>query len=286
VANRYKLTITKVAQLQGHKDAVYDFVFDKSSRKLYSVGADGYVVEWSLDRPEEGKLILKSGEAFYSVGLDEHLNCGSKSGLIYAVNLQTNQLENTSQHHNGGVFFASSRFTGGEDGVLHVNGTNHSIATESLRCLLETQDHFLIGASDNNIYALDKTSFEVIQVLRGHTNSVFALELLDENTLVSTGRDATIKAWDLTIFKEVHSVAAHNYQVKSLSYNGNILLSSSMDKTIKIWNDKLELQKVIDLERNASHTNCINKVEWVDENMFVSCSDDRSLILWQVEINS
>jgi WD40 repeat protein len=59
-----------------------------------------------------------------------------------------------------------------------------------------------------------------------------------------------------------------------------------MDKTIKVWNEELDLLKVVDLERNDSHTNCINKVEWLDENMFVSCSDDRSLVLWKVEILS
>ena len=57
-----------------------------------------------------------------------------------------------------------------------------------------------------------------------------------------------------------------------------------MDKTIKFWNDQLELVKVIDFARYQGHTNCINKVEWIDENMFVSCSDDRSLCLWKVEI--
>ncbi len=95
-----------------------------------------------------------------------------------------------------------------------------------------------------------------------------------------------IRAWDLTIGKEVHAVPAHEYQAKSLSYNGKTLLSSSMDKTIKVWNDNLDLLKVIDLERNAGHTNCINKVEWLDDEHFVSCSDDRSLILWKVGINT
>jgi WD40 repeat protein len=91
--------------------------------------------------------------------------------------------------------------------------------------------------------------------------------------------------WDLKSYHEALDVPAHNYQGKSLSFNGEHLLSSSMDKTIKIWTKELELLKVMDYARNQSHINCINKVEWLNTEQFVSCSDDRSLILWQMEIN-
>jgi WD40 repeat protein len=158
------------------------------------------------------------------------------------------------------------------------------LSADSLRCVIETDDSLFVGASDHAIYQLDKTTYEVKRKLMGHTNSVFALAMIDDNTLVSTGRDAMIRAWDLTIGKEVYAVPAHEYQAKSLSYNGSILLSSSMDKTIKLWSNELELLKVIDFEKYEGHTNCINKVQWLDENMFVSCSDDRSLYLWKVEI--
>ncbi len=297
VARRPNIQITKVAHLQGHKDAVYDFVLDKTERTVYSVGAEGYVVKWNLANPENGTLVLQGGEAFYSIWKqDDILKLGSRTGKIYNVNLENNRLLETSQLHQGGVFFMRDKISGGEDGVLlrpktiaqGIDGSftvnDMLLAADSLRCVVENEDSLFVGASDNIIYQLDKDTYEVRRELRGHTNSVFALELFDENTLVSTGRDAVIKAWDLTIGKPVHSVNAHEYQAKSLSYNGSMLLSSSMDKTIKIWNTELELLKVIDLERDESHTNCINKVEWVDENMFVSCSDDRSLILWKVEI--
>ena len=297
MARRPEIQITKVAQFAGHKDSIYDFVLDADTRTMYSACAGGFVVKWDIDNPEEGTMILQSGEAFYSIAkVGNTLKVGSRSGVIYAVDLATNSLRDTTQLHQGGVFFIGNKYSGGEDGVLlrpktiadgiggNFNKNTMLLSADSLRCVIETDDSLFVGASDHTIFQLDKTTYEVKRKLMGHTNSVFALAMIDDNTLVSTGRDAMIRAWDLTIGKEVYAVPAHEYQAKSLSYNGSILLSSSMDKTIKLWSNELELLKVIDFEKYEGHTNCINKVQWLDENMFVSCSDDRSLYLWKVEI--
>ena len=289
MANRPEIKIAKVAQLKGHKDSIYDFVLDKETRTIYSAGAEGYVVKWDIDNPENGILVLQGGEAFYSMTKhDAHLLLGSRNGEIFKVNLADNTLVSKQKKHHGGVFFIMDTTSGGEDGILSYTRNEEQrslqVSNESLRCIIQSEGSYFIGASDHLIYEVDKDTMQVTRTLVGHTNSVFALTLLDEKTLVSTGRDAMIRAWDLTIGKEVYSVAAHEYQGKSVSYNGNILISSSMNKTIKLWNDKLELVKVIDFDRYQGHTNCINKVEWIDENMFVSCSDDRTLCLWKVEI--
>jgi WD repeat-containing protein 61 len=289
MARRPEIKITKVAQLKGHKDSIYDFVVDKKTRTIYSAGAEGYVVKWDIDNPDNGHLVLQGGEAFYSMTKHEtHLLLGSRNGEIFKVNLADNTLVSKQEKHHGGVFFITGTTSGGEDGVLCYTRDKEQcslqVSNESLRCIIQSEVSYFIGASDHLIYEVNKETMQVTRTFSGHTNSVFALAFLDENTLVSTGRDAIIRAWDLTIGKEVFSVAAHEYQAKSLSFNGNILISSSMDKTIKLWNDQLELLKVVDFARYQGHTNCINKVEWIDENMFVSCSDDRLLCLWKVEI--
>ena len=186
--------------------------------------------------------------------------------------------------HQGGVFFIRNSISGGEDGMLAHAGSSTKIADKSLRCVAEGEHTYWVGASDHHIYEIEKNTNKVVRILQGHTNSVFAIEQIDKYTLLSTGRDASIKAWDLTLGKVVHSVPAHDYQAKSLSYNGEILLSSSMDKTIKLWDTELNLLKIIDLQRHTGHTSCVNKIEWLNKDMFVSCSDDRSLLLWKVEI--
>mgnify|MGYP002637488587 FL=1 len=114
MANRPEIKIAKVAQLKGHKDSIYDFVLDKETRTIYSAGAEGYVVKWDIDNPENGILVLQGGEAFYSMTKhDAHLLLGSRNGEIFKVNLADNTLVGKQKKHNGGVFFIMGSMSGG-----------------------------------------------------------------------------------------------------------------------------------------------------------------------------
>ncbi|MDG1045658.1 MAG: hypothetical protein P8P81_03525 [Bacteroidia bacterium] len=287
MATQSKINITKVAQLKGHQDAIYDFVVDFEESYIYSAGAEGYVVRWSIDSPADGKLIMQTGEPIYSIHKKNNvLIVGGRSGTIYQVDLQKKSLLQSDKKHQGGIFIITDDFSGGEDGCIvhHSNSLKETVSTHSLRSVAFGKSSIFLGSSDSNIYQLDKETYQIERILKGHTNSVFGLALVDDTTLVSTGRDAQILAHDLKLNQVVHQVPAHLYQAKNLSWNGRLLLSCSMDKTIKIWDDQLNLLKVIDYDRYEGHTNCINKTQWIDENMFVSCSDDRTLVFWKVEI--
>jgi WD40 repeat protein len=56
-----------------------------------------------------------------------------------------------------------------------------------------------------------------------------------------------------------------------------------MDKTIKIWDlGDYSLLRVMDKQRHNAHVNAINKIAWISPHKFVSISDDRSLMLWEL----
>ncbi|RMZ91515.1 hypothetical protein DV736_g1240, partial [Chaetothyriales sp. CBS 134916] len=74
-----------------------------------------------------------------------------------------------------------------------------------------------------------------IKVLKGHTNGVMALQILDH--ILATGSyDATIKIWDLDTGEEIRTLTGHTMGIRCLQFDEQKLISGSLDKTIKVWN--------------------------------------------------
>ena len=297
-----KISVAKVANFSGHRAAVY--ILEKSINKncFYSSGADGLIIECNTEKKDEGKLIANIGKPVYSLLFDENSNqlfCGTSSGNIHVIDLVENiEIRNIEAHHSG-VFdmklVKNNLITSGGDGTINIFERNIFSLTKKINASSKSarviathsiKNEFAIGFSDWNIKVLN-TELEIKQTLSGHTNSVFALSYSpDGNFLISSGRDAMIKVWDVkNMYKQVLEIPAHTLQVTCIAYNpiGNLFATSSMDKTIKIWDaDNFELLKVIDFARNGSHTNCINKILWINENEFVSCSDDKNVMVWNM----
>jgi F-box and WD-40 domain protein MET30 len=74
-----------------------------------------------------------------------------------------------------------------------------------------------------------------INILKGHTNGVMALQLSD-NILATGSYDATIKLWDLDTGKEMRTLKGHTMGIRCLQFDENKLISGSLDKTLKVWN--------------------------------------------------
>ncbi len=281
--------LAKVAQLKGHKDSIYDIDISEDGSIIYSAGADGYVVCWDWQNSKDGRVVLSAQRPLYSVYLNQindRLYAGSQDGQIYEVDLSKNELISTVQRHKGGVFgfieIQAEVHSFGEDGILANRLNSKSISNKSLRVAVNTGNGYAIGSSDHTIKILNENK-DLITEISAHENSVFALSMSGTDVLASSGRDAMIKLWDLKSYQALKSVAAHSFQVTSLAFQNEILLSSSMDKSIRIWNDDLDLLKVADPLRDQGHTNCVNKVKWLNQSMFVSSSDDRSIIIWEIE---
>jgi WD40 repeat protein len=289
---RTAIKVTKVAKLEGHKGAIYDFSIDSESALIYSCSADGSIVKWDPLNSLNGILVLQADAALYSIYLDESkgvLYAGSMNGTLFGIKLQTAELL-FERKFESAIYsidsFGETLLVACGDGSIRSDKNEHilQLSSKPIRTLCVSNQHCYAGSSDGAIYDIND-QFELRGTLISHNKSVFALEILSDDLLLSAGRDALIKMWDRKIGKPIREVPAHMYQIKSLSRRGGHILSSSMDKTIKVWNLDLELQKVIDFERYQGHTNCINKVKWLDDRMFVSSSDDRTLRVWTFEIN-
>jgi WD40 repeat protein len=302
-----KLQINKIAQLTGHNASIFAVVSEENAQYFLSGAGDGWIVRWDFEAPELGKLIAKVDTQIFSLlylSETQKVVVGNMNGGVHWVDL--NDPENTKNilHHKLGVFaiqqIGEAVYTLGGGGMLSRWNAKTGRAEESLhltnqslRCMdySPLRNELAIGASDHNIYLLDKDSFAIKKVIeKAHENSVFTLKYSPNQTkLLSGGRDAHLRIWDIEQnFAPLSAQPAHWYTINDIIFHpeGHLFATASRDKTIKIWDSQtFELQKVIEGVRDEGHLNSVNGLFWSTyQNYLVSCSDDRSMIIWDIEM--
>jgi WD40 repeat protein len=107
----------------------------------------------------------------------------------------------------------------------------------------------------------------------------------DEQYLVSGGRDAMLRVWDVNDqFTQLSVQPAHMYTINDLAFSpdGRFLITASRDRTIKCWDAQtFELLKVVDTLRYGSHPRSVNCLYWADQ-LLVSGGDDRQAMIWEI----
>ena len=307
-----KIDIKKIAQLTGHQGSVYVLADSGAPQYFLSGAGDGWVVEWDLAKPEVGKLLAKIETNIFALLFIKEKNlivAGNRDGGIHFIDLHDATQNKNVAHHTKGVFsiqlIDNQLITlGGEGSItrwsLAEKRTLESLqlSSKSLRCIdfSALRQEFAVGASDGNIYILDK-NLDLKKIIKAHTNSVFTLKYSPkEDYLLSGGRDALLKVWDINDnFNNITSVPAHLYTLNDMAFhptNPALFATASRDKTIKIWyfepqNAELTtgvtLLKVLDTVRYGGHVNSVNSLLWSPfNNQLLSASDDRSIIVWEI----
>jgi WD40 repeat protein len=309
VYRRPIVRIQKLHEYWGHKAPVFSLCNDKQGI-FYSASGDGLITKWDSQSLSDGKAVFQAHVPFYAVALirSHILASGASDGSVYFYHLKNKLLLKSVAAHLKSVFqileINENYFiTIGGDGILNIWDSEsltiiHSyiISTENLRTVLyEPQNQWLIiGSSDSKIRVLEFLSMniKVIKEWKAHQPSVFSLVLTKKYPfLISAGRDASIRVWDYqNAFELVQEIPAHIQTINhlALSPDESYLLSASMDKLIKLWDiqNEFKLIKVIDKNRNDSHTASINHLLWLEYNdSIISCSDDKKIIQWAIDIN-
>jgi WD40 repeat protein len=303
-----QINIKKINQLTGHQGAIYSLKEGEAKHFLLSAAGDGWVVQWDLANPDLGRLVAKAEKNIYSLCYvlrpEPLLVLGDMDGGLHWIHLKNPVDQTNILAHKNGVFdiqyINDSVLSIGGDGVLakwnidkkriseSFQLSNHALRSMAFSPL---RNEIAIGSSDRNIYILDATTLSLkTSIENAHQNSVFSLQYSpDGKTLLSGGRDALLRAWDVeNNFQQATSLPAHLFTVNKIVFHpeGKIFATASRDKTIRIWESgTYELLKEINTLRNGCHTHSINSLYWSPYNdWLVSGSDDRTAIIWEIKI--
>jgi WD40 repeat protein len=300
------LHIRKIAQLTGHNAAVFALAPGRQADTFFSAAGDGWIAEWNLNEPENGRLAAKVESRIFSLlHLPEHqrIIAGNMDGGLHWIHLDDPDQTRNIAHHQRGVFdlkqVGDSIFSAGGEGVLTRWSASElrsvesiHLSNRSLRSIdyCPARNELAVGASDFSIYLLDADSLNIKKIIeQAHDNSIFTVRYSpDARFLLSGGRDAHLRVWDIEQeFAPLTALPAHWYTINSIAFHpeGKLFATASRDRTIKLWDaSNFQLIKVLDTIRYGCHINSVNALLWLPHNnTLISGSDDRSLILWETE---
>ncbi|BDD03821.1 hypothetical protein AUTU_13040 [Aureibacter tunicatorum] len=301
---RAKITVDKKNTFTGHKEPVYTLLQGKEDNTFYSAAGDGMVVEWDMEKPEEGRLVAKVPSSVYGICYHQERNLliiGQNFQGLHFVDADSRKEIKNLKITTSSIFDiqvdSGRAYVACGDGELVVVDLDTCTITKRIKnseksarsiSLNPANNHMAVGYSDNKIRVYDTTTCELIKVIEGHENSVFSVKYSPDGLhLLSGSRDAHLKIWNTEAEYALHkSIVAHMYTVNNIDFSkdGKHFATCSMDKTIKVWDaSSFRLLKVIDKSRHAGHGTSVNKLLWSvnDMNLF-SCSDDRSISHWVI----
>jgi len=241
--------------LNRHTDTVRSLAISGDGKTLASSSGDKTIALWNLQTGKLIRTLTGHTSTVWSVAISNDgktLVSGSQDDTIKVWNLHTGQLRRILYGHSGQVFSVAlspdekTFATAGSDrtikvwdlqtGVLLRTLKGHS---DSVRFVVFSQDGQQLASSswDKTIKVWQVQTGKLIHTLQGHKGRVVAVAFTLDNKIASAGIDKCINIWSLQTGKLLYKLSSHTDWVLSIasSLTGDTLVTSSKDKTIKIW---------------------------------------------------
>lgn len=284
---------------KGHTGAVYSI--DCDGDFIYSAGADKFVVRWDLKLGTQDKFAIKMPNTAYCIKLFNHssfIAVGLSTGDLHFFDIVNRKEMKFYQQHKTGIFGMHENLKFEHLYVADAEGNLSVWDTKSLELIIylpfdcgkirritsSTDGRIIfLACQDGSIRMIDAITFNEINQINSHKEGTTALAYLSEDLLLSGGKDAYLRLWDLTINKAILEIPAHNFVIYDIVVlNASVFITASRDKTIKIWN--LESFKVEDRieKKNRGHKHSVNQLIRLNDTFFASCSDDGLIKVWEV----
>lgn len=242
-------------KLIGHLQYIGDVAFNPSGDLIASAGRDARVIIWNAST---GKAIhtfrehtayatcvafSPDGDLVASAGFDQR---------IIVRNIQAGTTVATFTGHGDAIrtiaFTKDGRklLTGSYDDTIKI----WNLETKREEATLQSHTHQIwaldvspdgrfvaSGSSDRSAKVWDITALTEIASFPDHPRTVISVRFSPDGRYLVTGTYKMITLWDLKTGLKLKSFQAHENWVDDLAFSpdGKLLVSTSRDKTIKVW---------------------------------------------------
>jgi WD40 repeat protein len=151
-------------------------------------------------------------------------------------------------------------------------------------CLKKTDDSTkLISSSlDKTIKIWNLETFDLIKTLKGHEASVFEFDLIsNDQKIISCSRDKSLRIWQISSGECLNNLKFDDpiFSLKSITDDLVAIGLRSSESNLVIYS--LDKKKIV--KKLIGHTDFVIRVELLsDNNQLVSCSNDKTVKLWQL----
>ncbi len=292
-------SLKNIQTISGHSGAVYSLIH--ADGKLYTSGGDKFVVQWDIHTGEQTGFVAQMESTAYTITLansNQHLVIGQSNGQIHVIDIAKRKVAFQLNRHRSSIYSLTysdknnQLYSGDKWGGFCVwdATTFEFLFAQTYDCGRVGQivpdnsgQYLALCGQDGIMRILDAATFELIQSLKISDYSLKCALFQGEDLIVG-GRTAFISKWDWRKGQRKFNFKAHNYSIYDLTFidKGRKIVSASFDKTLKLWNSADF--SLLDHKHyaNDGHTASVNRITKIDERKFATCSDDRSVKLWEL----
>jgi WD40 repeat protein len=243
--------------LVGHSDQIKSVEVARSGERIVSASLDQTARVWRLDSRIEPPIVLREhhgpvNTATFSPDGKQVLTA-SDDGSAIVWSLETGLPDRQPYGHPGPVLRAifnqdGSRIaTIAKDRTVRVwNALTGELISKmdhgqlvSTIAFCPSTDCMVTAASDGVIRKWDIKTGDFIADLNGHSGEVMKVVVnpARKNSMVTVGRDGAVFMWDLETADKVLALYGHTDNIfdASFSSTGEFLVTTSRDKTARIW---------------------------------------------------